>query len=130
VSSLPDLVLGHSGTALIHGESLSYDELAGRAERIAAKLASRRFGPGDVLAIHAPNIPPWAGIALGAMLRGGAVTGVHPAATPREVAAQIADAGAKVVVTAAGAAAPGVTTHDAAGRNAAPDVLTDRKSVV
>jgi acyl-CoA synthetase (AMP-forming)/AMP-acid ligase II len=139
VSSLPDLVLAHSGTALIHGESLSYAALAGRAERVAAKLASRRFGPGDVLAIHAPNIPPWAGIALGAMLRGGAVTGVHPAATPREVAAQVADAGAKVLVTAGGTAARGagdvttsdaaargavdVTTSDAAGGNPAPDVL-------
>ncbi len=93
-------MLEHAGTALIHGaQPLSYDELASRAERVAAKLASRRFGPGDVLAVHAPNIPPWAGIALGAMLRGGAVTGVHPAAAPREVAAQVADAGAKLVVT-------------------------------
>ena len=117
MSSLLDLVFTHSGTALIQGpdgHSLSYDELAARAERVAAKLASRRFGPGDVLAVHAPNIPPWAGIALGAMLRGGAVTGLHAAATPGEVVTQVADAGAKLIVTMPGAsvarngAAPGV----------------------
>jgi acyl-CoA synthetase (AMP-forming)/AMP-acid ligase II len=115
VSSLPDLVLAHRGTALIHGpggQTLSYAELASRAERVAAKLASRRFGPGDVLAVHAPNIPPWAGIALGAMLRGGAMTGVHPAATPREVAAQVADAGAKAIVTTRELAAAGGALRD------------------
>jgi acyl-CoA synthetase (AMP-forming)/AMP-acid ligase II len=119
VSSLLDLVFAHSGIALIQGpdgHSLSYDELAARAERVAAKLASRRFGPGDVLAVHAPNIPPWAGIALGAMLRGGAVTGMHAAATPREVATQVADAGAKVIATMPGA--------EVARNGAAPGVLT------
>ncbi len=126
MSSLPDLVLAHRGTALIHGpggQALSYSELASRAERVAAKLASRGFVPGDVLAVHAPNIPPWAGIALGAMLRGGAATGVHPAATPRELAAQVADAGAKAIVTTRELAAAGGDRGGAPRDRRAPEVL-------
>ena len=57
------------------------------------------FGPGDVLALWAPNLPQWAGVALGAMAAGGTVTGASPACTERELAAQLADAGASVLVT-------------------------------
>jgi acyl-CoA synthetase (AMP-forming)/AMP-acid ligase II len=52
-----------------------------------------------VLALWAPNVPPWAGVALGAMAAGGAVTGVHPGCTEPELAAQLADAGASALVT-------------------------------
>jgi acyl-CoA synthetase (AMP-forming)/AMP-acid ligase II len=68
-------------------------------QHVAAALATRGFAPGDVLALWAPNIPPWAGVALGAMAAGGAVTGVPPAATAPEVAAQLASSGATLVVT-------------------------------
>ncbi len=68
-------------------------------EHIAGALAARGFARGDVLAIWAPNIPPWAGVAFGAMAAGGAVTGIHPAATHREVAAHMEASGASVLVT-------------------------------
>src|SRR5437868_10991132 len=72
------------------GAAVSYATLASRISRIAAGLAarpgSRGFSPGDVLALHAPNLPAWAGVALGAMAAGGAVTGISPLATEREVA--------------------------------------------
>ena len=42
----------------------------------------------------APNLPQWAGVALGAMAAGGPVTGASPASTERELATQLADAGA------------------------------------
>ena len=61
---------------------------------MAALLAERGLGPGDVLALWAPNLPPWAGVALGAMRAGVAVTGVSPAAAEPELAAQLADSGA------------------------------------
>jgi acyl-CoA synthetase (AMP-forming)/AMP-acid ligase II len=88
--------------ALVDGASgggLSYAELAGRADRVAALLAERGLGPGDVLALWAPNLPPWAGVTLGAMRAGMAVTGVSPAASEAELAAQLADSGAGTVVT-------------------------------
>jgi acyl-CoA synthetase (AMP-forming)/AMP-acid ligase II len=79
-------------------DGLTYGELAGRVERVAALLASRGFGPGDVLAIKAPNVAPWAGVALAAMTAGGAVTGIGPSATGEEVARQIADSGAALLI--------------------------------
>jgi acyl-CoA synthetase (AMP-forming)/AMP-acid ligase II len=88
--------------ALVDGASgggLSYAELADRADRVAALLAERGLGPGDVLALWAPNLPPWAGVTLGAMRAGMAVTGVSPAASEPELAAQLADSGAGIVVT-------------------------------
>ena len=66
-------------------DGLTYGELAGRVERVAALLSARGLGPGDVLAIKAPNLAPWAGVALAAMTRGGAVTGISPAATTPEL---------------------------------------------
>ena len=89
----PALVDGASGTAV------SYRLLAERVRGVAAGLAARGFRPGDVLALWAPNLPQWAGVALGAMAAGGTVTGASPACTGRELTAQLADAGASVLVT-------------------------------
>jgi len=96
--TVPELVLGAHPT-LVDGPSGEGVPLAPRVERVAALLQSRGFGAGDVLALWAPNIPPWVGVALGAMRAGGAVTGIHPAASRREVSAQLAGSGASVVVT-------------------------------
>ena len=83
------------------GAGVTYSTLLARPERVAATLAARGFGPGDVLAVQAPNIPPWAGIALGAMAAGGAVTGVSAVSTPGELERQLIDSGASQLVTAA-----------------------------
>src|SRR5512132_211762 len=108
----PALVDGPSGTAV------GYRLLAERVRGVAAGLAARGFRPGDVLALWAPNLPQWAGVALGAMAAGGTVTGANPTCTERELATQLADAGASVLVTvphlvpaarAAAAAADGAT---------------------
>jgi acyl-CoA synthetase (AMP-forming)/AMP-acid ligase II len=89
----PALVDGPSGT------EVSYRLLAERVQRVAAGLAARGFRPGDVLALWAPNLPQWAGVALGAMAAGGTVTAASPAATERELVTQLADARASVLVT-------------------------------
>jgi acyl-CoA synthetase (AMP-forming)/AMP-acid ligase II len=89
----PALVDGSSGMVV------SYRLLAERVQGVAAGLGAGGFGPGEVLALWAPNLPQWAGVALGAMAAGGTVTGVTPAASERELAAQLADAGASVLVT-------------------------------
>jgi acyl-CoA synthetase (AMP-forming)/AMP-acid ligase II len=81
------------------GEALSWAELSAGVDRAAAALAARGFGPGDVLAVRAPNSPSWIVAALGAMRAGGAVTGVGVHASRRELGAQVADARASIVVT-------------------------------
>jgi acyl-CoA synthetase (AMP-forming)/AMP-acid ligase II len=89
----PALIDGSSGQAV------GYDLLATRVAQVASGLAARGFGPGGVLALWAPNLPQWAGVALGAMAAGGAVTGVNPAHTGQELTRQLTDAGASVLVT-------------------------------
>jgi acyl-CoA synthetase (AMP-forming)/AMP-acid ligase II len=89
-------------TALLDGPSgaaVSYGMLAERIERVSAGLAERGFRPGDVLAIWAPNVAPWAGAALGAMAAGGTVTGVSTTATGAELEGQLELTGTSLVVT-------------------------------
>ncbi|HSL01306.1 MAG TPA: AMP-binding protein [Rubrobacteraceae bacterium] len=88
--------------ALIDGSTglqVTYATLASRVERVAAGLAARNFGVGDVLALWAPNIPQWAGVALGAMAVGGVVTGINPGYTEGELKGQLTDSGASILAT-------------------------------
>jgi acyl-CoA synthetase (AMP-forming)/AMP-acid ligase II len=81
------------------GRALSFAALAATAHRLAAGLAARGFGRGDVLAVLAPNLPEWPAVMLGAQLAGGAVTPVNPLCTVGEVAAQLRASRARTVVT-------------------------------
>jgi acyl-CoA synthetase (AMP-forming)/AMP-acid ligase II len=101
-TTLPRMVAAGTGPALVDGptgQAVSYDLLASRVDRVAAGLAARGFGPGDVLALWAPNLPPWAGVALGAMAAGGTVTGANTAFAERELVGQLTDSRASVLVT-------------------------------
>jgi acyl-CoA synthetase (AMP-forming)/AMP-acid ligase II len=89
----PALVEGATGGTVRHGQ------LARRVARVAAGLAARGFGPGQTLALWAPNLPQWAGVALGAVAAGGTVTGANPACTRRELVGQLGDSGASVLAT-------------------------------
>jgi acyl-CoA synthetase (AMP-forming)/AMP-acid ligase II len=82
-----------AGPALIDaadGTGIAHRTLPGRIARAASSLSTRGFGPGDVLALCAPNSPDWAVAAFGAMAAGGAVTGISPVAADGEVAALLA----------------------------------------
>lgn len=83
------------------GRTITYRALAHGVERVAAGLAARGFGRGDVLAVHSPNLPDYALAVYGAMAAGGTVTGADPSLTAGELAGQLADAGARLLVTAA-----------------------------
>ena len=104
---LPDFLLEHARDlgdkpALVDGptgRTLTYRQLADGVERVAAGLAARGFGRGDVLALFSPNLPEYALAVYGAMAAGGAVTTANPLLTPHELAFQLADAGASVLVT-------------------------------
>ena len=98
MSTVPEQIARGNGR-LVDGATGAEVPLAERVQRVAGVLAARGFGAGDVLALWAPNIPPFAGVAFGAMATGGAVTGIHPTATDREVAAQRAASGASLLVT-------------------------------
>lgn len=88
--------------ALIEGPSgrtLTYGALAVQVRRAAAGLARRGFRKGDVLALYSPNLPEFAVAFYSAAVLGGAVTTANPLLTVHELAKQLADAQATVLVT-------------------------------
>ena len=81
------------------GRTLTYGQLSDGVRRIAGGLTARGFGKGHVLAILAPNVPEYAAVFHGAALAGGTVTTINPLYTPREIAHQLKDAGARYLFT-------------------------------
>src|SRR5512135_3837043 len=66
---------------------------------MAAGLAARGFGKGDVFAVYSPNLPEYAVAFYGVSAAGGATTTVNPLDTAGELATQLADAGARFLLT-------------------------------
>jgi acyl-CoA synthetase (AMP-forming)/AMP-acid ligase II len=105
--TLAQYVLQHAADmrdqpALIDGPSgrtLTYGQLAGASRLIAASLAKRGLGKGDVLAIWAPNIPEYALPFLAVSMLGGINTTLNSLYTPDEAKFQLNDTGAKYLVT-------------------------------
>ena len=81
------------------GRRLTYGELAESVARLAAGLADRGFGRGDVLAVYLPNLPEYAVAFHGAAAAGGACTTVNPLYTAGELAHQLEDSGARFLLT-------------------------------
>ena len=81
------------------GRTITFTQLAGAIQQVAASLARRGFGKGDVMAIYSPNVPEYA-IAFHAVAKaGGNNTTVNPLYTTDELAHQLNDAGAKFLLT-------------------------------
>jgi acyl-CoA synthetase (AMP-forming)/AMP-acid ligase II len=105
--AVPEFLFEHAARlgdkpALVDGPSgrtLTYRQLADAVERVAAGLAARGFAKGDVLALSSPNLPEYAVAMYGAMAAGGVVTGANPLLTAGELAGQLADASASILVT-------------------------------
>ena len=81
----PALIDGASGTAITFGE------LRGMVEKIAAALAERGIGAGDVVALFAPNTPHYVAVFHGVLRANAIVTSVNSLYTPGELAHQLAD---------------------------------------
>jgi acyl-CoA synthetase (AMP-forming)/AMP-acid ligase II len=88
--------------AMIDGASgrvMTYGELEAAIRSLAGSLAAAGFGQGAVLALMAPNSPEYAVVFHGAAMAGGTVTTINPAYTQAEVHHQLADSGARILVT-------------------------------
>ncbi|RKT55222.1 AMP-binding protein [Saccharothrix australiensis] len=77
----------------------TYAELASAVRRAAAGLRARGFGKGDVLAVLAPNVPEYPVVFHAAVSAGGAVVVLNPLDTADDLAARLAEAGARLLVT-------------------------------
>ncbi|MBW0103591.1 AMP-binding protein [Pseudonocardia sp. KRD291] len=119
------------------GRSISYTELTGMIDKIAAGLVERGIGTGDVVALFAPNSPQWAALFHGVLRANAIVTSANSMYTGGELAHQLTDSGAKMVITVspfldraldgakqAGIDAGGVLTIDATdGHESLADLL-------
>ena len=89
----PALVDGDSGRAL------SYAELERAVHSLAAGLAATGFGRGDTCCVCLPNVPEFAIAFHGVIAAGGRCTTANPLSTARELGRQLADTGARVLLT-------------------------------
>ena len=88
--------------ALIDGptdRTLTYAQLRAAVRAVAAGLAARGFGHGDVFAIYSPNLPEYAAAFFGVATAGGIVTTMNPLYTAEEVGRQLKDSGARFLLT-------------------------------
>ncbi len=81
------------------GRKVSYRELLDSANRFAKALSELwGVGKGDRVAIYLPNTPQFAIAYYGAIKTGATVTPVNPLYTPRELAYQLSNSEARVLV--------------------------------
>ncbi|MDX3232393.1 amino acid adenylation domain-containing protein [Streptomyces sp. ME19-01-6] len=76
------------------GESVSYGELDGRANRLARVLVGRGVGPESVVGVALPRSPEWVVAVLAVMKAGGAYLPVDPAYPADRIGFMVEDSGA------------------------------------
>jgi acyl-CoA synthetase (AMP-forming)/AMP-acid ligase II len=81
------------------GAEVTFAELKQQVITIAAALAERGIGAGDVVGIFAPNSPQWAAVFHGVLRANATVTSVNSLYSAGELAHQLRDAGAKMLFT-------------------------------
>ena len=77
----------------------TYRQLIGQINAAAGALAARGIGVGDVVGILSPNIPAFATVFHGVLRAGATATTINALFTAREIAKQLTDSGAKMLVT-------------------------------
>lgn len=107
--TLHDFVLGGAAArgdapALVEGATgrvLTYGQLVDQTRRFAAGLARAGIRQGDVVAIWSPNSPEYAVVFHAVSRLGASLTTVNPSYTVEELAYQLKDAGARMIITTA-----------------------------
>jgi len=81
------------------GARLSYAQIARMADNFAAALHRSGVCAGDRIGLYLPNVPDYIVAYYGALKMGGIVVNMSPLYSRAELAHQVADSGATVVVT-------------------------------
>ncbi|MCZ2857774.1 class I adenylate-forming enzyme family protein [Blastococcus sp. VKM Ac-2987] len=84
---------------LDHDVPLTFTELGARAHAVAGWLADHGIGRGDVVAVHIPNCRQYPPLYYGILLAGATFSPTNPLLPAADLAAQLDDAGAKVLIT-------------------------------
>lgn len=107
----------------LSGAETTFRSLLAQIDAVAGAVAARGFGVGDVVALHAPNVPAYVTVFHGLLRAGVTVTTVNGLATGREVTKQLVDSGARLLITVSALLAAGEAGAKGAG-------LTDEQLVV
>jgi acyl-CoA synthetase (AMP-forming)/AMP-acid ligase II len=83
----------------ISGRIITYRELMNQIRLVAAGLAARGIKKGDVVSLWSPNLPEWPAAFFGALRIGAIVHTSNPVSTPEELAFQLTDGNAKILIT-------------------------------
>ncbi len=79
------------------GKRLTYREIGDAAAAVASWLQSQGCRKGDRVAIMLPNVMAYLPILFGALRAGMTIVNVNPLYTPRELAQQLNDSGARIL---------------------------------
>ena len=82
-----------------HDVPLTFTELGARGHAVANWLADSGVGRGDVVAVHIPNCRQYPAVYYGVLLAGATFSPTNPLLPAADLAAQLTDAGARVLVT-------------------------------
>src|ERR671937_880788 len=97
------------------GRTITYAQLVQSVRAVAAGLAARGFGKGDIFAHVAPNLPEYAVAFHAVATLGGINTTANPLLTADELARQLRDCGARLLVTVPGQLEKATAAAKAAG---------------
>lgn len=102
-------------TEVATGAEFTYRELTTRIEAFAGALATRGLGVGDVVGLLAPNSAAFA-VAFHGILRSGATaTTINALFTAKDVAKQLTDSGAAMLITVTALAPQALQAAEAVG---------------
>ena len=89
----PALIDGLKGDTITHGQLSAY------VDRVAANLHARGLTKGDVVAVFCPNTPWYPVVFHGIAAAGCVMSPINSLYTPDEIAFQLKDSGAKILIT-------------------------------
>ena len=89
---------GDKVALVFYGRKIKHKEIREDSLRFAAALHDLGIRKGDTVAIYLPNCPQFVIAYYGILRLGATVTTVSPLYTPREIAYQLRDSGAKAII--------------------------------
>ncbi|MFJ3406400.1 AMP-binding protein [Promicromonospora sp. NPDC090134] len=123
----------------VSGAATTFRALRDQIDAVAGAVAARGFGVGDVVALHAPNVPAYVTVFHGLLRAGVTVTTVNALSSAPEITKQLADSGTRLMITVSALLAAGedgardaglrddqiVVLDGAEGRTSLADLLAD-----
>ena len=83
----------------LKGDTITHGQLAAYVDRVAANLHARGLRKGDVVAVFCPNTPWYPVVFHGIAAAGCVMSPINSLYTPDEIAFQLKDSGAKILIT-------------------------------